>query len=430
MADKIKKTYDPICKYPVMVSAYGDSEIERTYKQRVTNDTLLNAYALIDYVRASIDATAYACTGSGYHFVPRYGKEVNELHALILNEFFLNVNDEDTIDDLNVEAIMDILTFGDAYWEKVVSKKYILDWNDVVKSDSPADIIFNSDFKFPYKLYKVSAKNMKIDYKDGRISGYTQYDEMGTKGRTFTTSQIVHFRLPSPLDELYGLAPASTLDSSLANYVHSDNYNSKFFKNNGTPRLHMDLGNISQKAMENFTSYLQQALQGQPHKNLVTRGGVKVNPLGLKNSDMEFNTYQTSLMHRIFAVFRMQPGILGISEPGSPSLDNQIALFKFLAVDPIRNIVASRINKKIMQDWFRFFNLKFAFNPVDRLDLLQTASIDEKDLKNSVTVVNEVRAKRGMTRVKWGDSPILYSSDASKAILPVDDIKENKNIKK
>lgn len=419
MVDKIKKTYDPIVKYPVMVSAFGDDTTERTYKQKVTEETLLNAYALIDYVRSSIDATAYACAGSGYRFIPRYGNDINEAHSMIATEFFNNPNDEDTIDDLNIEAVMDILTFGDAYWQKVlISKNAILDFNDILKSSNPEKILFSGDFKFPYKLYKVSAKYMKIEIRAGRISGYTQYNESGAKINKFTTDQIVHFRLPSPIDELYGLAPASTLDSTLANYVYSDNYNGKFFKNNGTPRLHIDLGNISQNALVNFTSYLEQSLKGQPHKNLVTRGAVKINTLGLKNSDMEFNLYQSSLMHRVLSVFRMQPGILGLSEPGSPSLEQQIALFKFLAVDPIRNIIASRINKKIMQDWFKGMNLKFAFNPVDRLDLMQTSTIDGQDLKSAIVTVNEVRAKRGLPKVAWGEKIIIPYSDASIAQLP------------
>ncbi len=435
MAKQIKKTYSPTEKYPVGVASFSSGDIERTNKQQVNAETLLKAYSIIDLVRSCIDAISYAVSGSGYHFSPRFSSQVvDENDLALVQEFFENPNAEDTMDDLITEVSMDMLTFGDGYLEKSVIAKDILEFNDLIKNKKNIiQLLLNRELQFPYKLFKISARYMKIEYKNNRISAYKQYDSSGALVNTFTPDQIIHFRLPSPLDEIYGLSPTSTLDSTLSTTVKADSYNKAIFSSNGTPRLHMDLGNVSEKALIAFNSYCAQELKGKPHRNLVTRGGVTIKPLAISNSDMEFSQYLVSLREKSLSVFRVQPGILGVFKTGDADIDKQIALFKFLSVNPIKKIIASRINKKIMSDFFKYLNLKFFFNPVDSLDSDIESQSDERDLRNQVTVVNEVRSKRGLSAKQWGNVPIIPFSDAKQAVLDVNaDLKpdvKNKNKK-
>jgi HK97 family phage portal protein len=240
-----------------------------------------------------------------------------------------------------------------------------------------------------------------------QIIGWKQIDNMGNTISSWDQYQILHFRMPTPIDQIDGLPPSGTLSSNIAADIFARDYNGKFFQNNATPRLHIDLGNVSKEEMEVFIGKCEQKLKGQPHKNLVTRGGVKIEPIGIKNSDMEFTEYQKDLGRKTMAKYRVPPLILGFLEStSSMSAESQIAMFKFLAVSPVRKIIASRINKMIMRKLFPGIRAKFVWNPVDKMDLMQQSQIDERDVKSNIKTINEVRTDRGLGGVTYGDAPI------------------------
>ena len=410
----VKKSYSPRSSVGIATFSQNDEATPKSADRL----TLRDLYNKVDLVRNCIEAISYSVLGSGYHLEPLYGEKIDSYEASVVNKFFYQINTEDTIEELIIDWSQDMLTYGQGYAEKVYINKDILAFKRDI--ENKVDI---KKITIPYKIYKANAYTMYIRAtKEGQILGYDQKNEMGTVVRDFPTTKIVHFKLPTPVDDIYGLAPAATMTNPLAAYLYSDDYDGKFFQNNATPRLHINLENAGDKELKAFMGYVEEKLKGQPHRNIVTRGKVNIDAISIKNVDAEFNGFRKGIRERVIAGYKVQPIILGILDTSGATSDAQIALFKSLAVNPIRKIIENRINKKILNVLFPDFDVKFKFNSVDLLDEVIQSEKDERDLKSSIVTINQVRSTRGLMAVPWGNSPVLYSSDASKAIMPVDGI--------
>ena len=386
-------------------------------KSREVSTAELNQmfYKTSEPLRKGIDTAAKGVVVGGYNFSPWRGEEFNERHSLVLHRFFDEPNDDDEWSDLLKDVALDLLTYGDAYQEVSVNVAKYLRFKKQL-NDSRVDP-YNVDI--PYKLFRLNPKTMKIKTdKHGKVTGYTQ--SIGSEKVPFSPDQVIHYKFATPLDENYGTSPGATLKNLIASYIYATVYNAEFFENNATPRLHIDLGeNATQEDCDKFIAQAEKVLKGQPHKNLVTGGGVTVNPISIRN-DEEFQEYRNNIMLEILAQVGVPPFVAGITANTGTTAPDQINLFKSLTIKPIQQIIASRLNRKIIKKLFVGVKLTYNFNPVDSLDAGYVSTLDERDLRNQIRTVNEVRASRGLHKVEWGDAPIIPFSNAAIAQLDSD----------
>lgn len=412
---EIKKSYTPQAFAIDIVSG----ETKKKYKP-ITPRTLERMYNDDEWVRSTIDKIVASCTAGGYHFKPRKGTELNEEYQSILERFFDEPNDEDTFTDILRSTFLDLLTYGDGYNEKTFLKKkgqkiqdLILDFNQKIEKSKNTD-----KFDIPYNLYYLSAKTIEIKHTGREIEEYHQKINEEIKTR-FSPLEIVHYKLPSPGGDIYGYAPAATMSNTIAADIYASLYNAKFFENNATPRLHINIGDVSPEELTKFATYVQTELKGNPHKNLITSGNVKVEPISLKNTDMEFSNFAEGLRTKIFAMFGMYPIVMGITGTATrESVQSQISMYKNITCRNFQMIVASRINRKIIKQLFPAIKMDFEFNALDVLDEKDMMDVVERKLRNQMILINEWRASVGLKPVDWGNRPVIPWSKASEAILP------------
>lgn len=408
LEDKVK-TYGP------SIGSAESGTLDKKPRKIAGTSLLKRLYRNSDPLRKGINVITDAVVVGGSHLEPWKGEKFNERHSLILYRFFDEPNDEDTMNDLNRDTGHDLFTYGDAYHEIVTDlalfSKFKAQLND--NRVDPYNVVI------PFKLYRLDPETMEVKTdKDGTITEYIQTVQGGTN--SFSANQVIHYKLSSPLDPNYGLAPGSVMQNLIASYIYITDYNGKFFENNATPRLHIDLGEKADpKKMGEFIDKIEAQIKGQPHKNLVTGGGVKVNPISLK-VDEEFQNYSVTLRNEILSQLGVMPIIAGSLESVGSTGELQVVLFKTLAVKPIQQIMEDRINRKIIKNLFKGVKLSYKFNPVDALDAKYMSEMDSADLKNQVRTINEVRESRGLAAVSWGDTPVIPFSNASLATLPID----------
>lgn len=63
-------------------------------------------------------------------------------------------------------------------------------------------------------------------------------------------------------------------------------------------------------------------------------------------------------------------------------------------------------------------------------DQEKKANIEDKQLRNGTTYVNEVRARYGLEPVEWGDTPITYGSQSINLVRNDQEASEVKALKK
>ena len=419
-----EKTYMPsICTLDT--SFYGATSDRQDSTDNQIHERL---YKVEEWSRSAIDAIARSCTSAGYHFsvkqyiLPYIDKNKIDLsHKMsLIAKFFEMPNEKDHIEDLVWDIMIDLLVYGNAYLEKSFASNRLPRFNIDFENDTLNPLKFE---KFPFKLYKLDAGQIAIKTNGKRITKYEQRCN-GKLVASFNPRQVIHFKYPGPGVDVYGLSPLKTLQNAMAADLLAGQFNAQFFSNNATPRLHIDLGNVGVKELQRFVERANTQLKGKPHSSLVTTGGATVNAISVNNKDMEFDIYAKRLRERIFAVLGMQPAILGLVSD-TRDLAHQISLFTNLTVKPLQKLVARRLNREVIMDFFKNTPIDYVFNPISSLDIESYVKQMDADLKNLVKTINEVRRDRGLPSVAWGNTPIIPYSDASQAILPTDGDEED-----
>ncbi|PIU51999.1 hypothetical protein COS91_01555 [Candidatus Desantisbacteria bacterium CG07_land_8_20_14_0_80_39_15] len=409
---ELEKSYIP----GVAAVDFSSQEASVPFNKR----TITECYDKDLWVRAIVEAIGAGCVAAGWRFVPdKTGQELNKRWVEALLEFMDRPNEEDTFDDLLEELFINLALYHVAYWFVPFSlNKYPKFVKEVDDTEKPME-----DIEFPFEIYNLSPATMKIKVgKDGKTEKYIQ--KSGTKTQEYSPDEIVYFRMPTVNEEVYSKSPVQTLARVIASDLYAETYNGAFFENNATPRLHIDIGNVNEKDFSRVVDVLESQLKGKPHANLITKGNIKVNPISITNKDMEFSTYSDKLREKIFAIWRMQPIILGITGGTKESVSQQISLFRTLVVNRYQRIVRNRVNRKIIKRFFKKAKAKMAFNPLGALDVQEQIKLEEHDLKNLIKTVNEVRLDRGLEATEWGNILMIPYSNAEQAIISPQKIKD------
>jgi len=409
---EIKKSYVPT----IAGFSFLNSE-EKALPFNLT--TVTKCYNQDVWVRAVVEAIASGATAAGFRFVPsKIGTKIDDRWLEVLQEFTERPNEEDTFDDLLEELFLNLALYHVAYWYVPFNKNKYLQF--VKEVEDPEKEI--QDIEFPFKIYALSPETIKIKVKNGSIVKFVQ--KVARVTQEYDPDEIIYFRMPSVGEEIYSKSPIQTLQKVIASDIYAEQYNGAFFENNATPRLHIDVGNVSKEDFERIIDQLNNQLKGKPHANLVTNGNVKVTPVSLSNKDMEFSTYAEGLREKIFALWRMQPIILGLSGGTKENASQQISLFRTLVISRYQRIVKNRIDRKLLKVYFKPAKAKIKFNPLGALDVSEQIKLEEHDLKNLIKTINMIRLDRGLSEVEWGDVLLIPYSKAEEAVLSPKRLKE------
>lgn len=351
---------------------------------RVSYKSLESIYKRESWVRASIDAIARAATSNGFRLVTKDTndpKPLSRRETKRIMEFLLAPNPDDSFSDIIAEVITDLHLYGDAYVE-------------VVKDKTGK----------PVSLYNIYAPSMKVLVnKHGTVLGYiqdtnSQFGGNRQKPVVFDASEMIHFRLPNPGNAVYGLSPLESLALPIETDLHAQNYNLMFFKNNATPKLHVDLGNCTLAQLKRTREFFRHQFQGgnNGHKTLITEGGVTVNPISVKPSDMEFLNQRKFSRDEICAVLGVPPMKIGIFEDvNRASASESDKSFKGEKIVPLQRMVARKLNLSVIK-LFDQRRVLLEFSELDLTDAKEQAMIDKIDIESGARTINEVRRRRGL----------------------------------
>ena len=391
---------------------------------RVSYRTLEMIYKKESWVRAAIDAITRTATSNGFRLVTKDENDPNELTdketEKIMN-LLRTPNSNDSFTELMSEITVDLHLYGDAYIE-------------IVKDDAG----------IPIAIYNLYAPSIKVLVnRHGTVLGYVQNADNTrirngqTQAVIFDPTEVVHFKLPNPGNEVYGLSPIESLSIPIETDLHAQAYNLNFFKNDATPRLHIDMGNCTLPQLKRTKELLKKDFKGKPHKTLVTEGGVKVTPIGTKPNDMDFLNQRKFSRDEILAVFGVPPMKVGITEDvnRASALESDKS-FKSDKIIPLQRMVAKKINLCIVS-LFNEARVEFKFTEIDLRDAKEQAQIDKIDIESGVLTKNEVRKRRGLPPLseeqlrdqresKPGKAPDVENVKRSSRILNDETLKNEK----
>lgn len=343
-------------------------------ESRINYGTLLHVYKSVSWVRACVDAIKRTSLASGYKLVVPDGINVDEKSIEKVKLNLKHPNEDETFTDILGDVVIDLEIYGDAYIEVVKQEKYL-------------------------QLYNLFAPAMRVRVdRHGTVLGYVMkgtYPER--KDVHFKPEEVIHFRLPNPGNEVYGLSPLESIQLPLEVDLWAQIYNKNFFKNDATPRGHLDLGNCSRAQLERTRQYWNTHMKGakNAHKTIITEGGAKYSSIGTPPKDMEFLNQRKFNRDEIIAVYGVPPAKIGIFETANrANSKEQDKTFKSETIIPLQRMIAEKINRKLMPKFG--VPVEFHFNEVDLRDESEQSKVDEVYLEQGVVTVNEIRKRKGL----------------------------------
>jgi len=378
------------------LQGYEESDSISGRDPRVSYKTLQSCYTKESWVRACIDVIQRTAISNGHRLVPvKEGTELRDREIEPISNLLERPNAEDTFSDILSEIIIDLHIYGDSYVE----------------------VVLDNQGK-PAALYNLYAPSMKVLVnKHGVVLGYIQTSSSLSRGSSdkpvvFSPDEVLHFKLPNPGNEVYGLSPLESLFLPIETDLWAQEYNKKFFQNHATPKLHVDLGNCTLSQLKRTRAYFASQLRGahNAHKTLITEGGAKITVIGVRPVDMEFLAQRKFSRDEICGVMGVPPMKIGVFEDvNRASASESDKTFKSEKIIPLQRMIAKKLNLKLVSKFNA--NVKFQFVELDLRDAKEQAEIDKIDIESGVKTVDEVRKQRGLPPRDKKEEPMDEPAD-------------------
>ncbi|MFA5114389.1 MAG: phage portal protein [Candidatus Margulisiibacteriota bacterium] len=177
-----------------------------------------------------------------------------------------------------------------------------------------------------------------VDVRSRQLTGYEM--RWGTETVRFAPDEIVHLKLPNPMDDFRGMGKiqynATLFNTDLAAQI----YNWNFFEKGGQPATALVLPEHQEPEQikeleEQFEKY--RGVKNS-HRNITLHGGMDIKNIGLSQKDMAFFELMKYTREGILGIFKIPPAIAGIFEAATIANSNsqsQDAFYWARAVYPL-----------------------------------------------------------------------------------------------
>ncbi len=347
-----------------------------------------------EWVNATVNGVVDDCVKYRLLVVPKDKsmklKPRHKLSVKFVNEFLFNVNDNrESFKSIREKFIKDLLIYGRGV-DELVKEKGVLQ-----------------------EIYSLSADSVQVRAdKHGTIPEKRAYVQKAKANEetTFDRDEIIWGVYREVSGTNYGEKPLDTLANAVASDILRATYNSNFFVNGAEAGGILSLDGMSRSELKKFKQYWKDNHKGvdKAHRMVAVNVPVELVSTAITNKDMEFSEYGKELRMKIFAVYHMQPFVMGIVEQsmGKINPEQQWQIYKDRALKPILAKEAEYYTKYILHDGFGLFDFECIFEGIDLADSVTQAEIDRMDINSGILTINEVRQRRGLNPVPWGNTPI------------------------
>lgn len=249
-------------------------------------------------------------------------------------------------------------------------------------------------------------------------------------GHVFEPENIIH--IYEPKIQIRGSKWGTSLIDTIAMNISLEalglNHNKNVFENHGLdPRgvLSFDKDLKPQIVKENIQRLKKQKNQ----KGIIAMQGGNYQHTNNSNKDMEFLElirYSRDCVITMFGVPPAKVSIIETANLGTGSGESQDKNFGKV-INSNCKVIEDAFNKNLGRSGFQEL---FELIREDHENKLNRAEIEDKQLRNGTTFINEVRSGYGLSPVDWGNVPMNYSQygiarnpDDVQDVIPIDEIK-------
>ena len=239
------------------------------------------------------------------------------------------------------------------------------------------------------------------------MSYYEDTSQWGLKYdiERFENDEIIHFAEPSKRGGVWGESLIDALAEYLTLQVYGLKFNRNVFANDGiNPNgvLNYDI-NIDPLDLEREIERIERDKHENPNGTLIVQGAEYIQT-NSSNKEMQYIELENLIRDLTLSVYGVTPAEAGVIESGNiggGTGDSQRRTVKDNLTGWLK-LYEGAHNKILGHNAFEEL---FMFNEIDLEDKEKRANIEDKQIRNGTTFINEVRAGYGLDPVPWGDVP-------------------------
>ena len=330
--------------------------------------------------------------------------------------------------EVDAGAIVKVFNSGSYEDEKYVEvKDQVGDPKQPSKSVKIKKTFLKQDFeKDKYRLTEIYARDGASFLKDvnrfGIEYGYYQYSHMQPSYAPiwFDKNEVIYVSQYPRAESCYGWAPMQSVMEITESLNESVRWNRDFFKNNAVPEGAIELVGADETSIKNLKAEWEKEFKERPHRLLfhATKGldkpGINFVPFQKTAKEMEFMSSQKWYATIVCMMFKTTPAELGIVPENRATQEGQERVHLRRAVKPIIDLIEYHFNTELMVEFFtpeeqiklgKTGGLKWQFKYIDPIDEAKQKELEYRDLEHGVVTINEIRRKRGLEEVEWGNEP-------------------------
>jgi len=231
-----------------------------------------------------------------------------------------------------------------------------------------------------------------------------------TKPIPFSRDEIVWAEENPRTKDAYGRGRVQKVRRLVEILLNQDVTNLKYFTHNEIPEGLLSIPDAHGNELQRFRSYWKEEVQGQEHKLPILGGDANFIPFRPHLTDLQFLDSQEWYHKLVWMTFGLNQNEVGdVADLNRATAQEQATTVFRRTTRPLMEMLANHINRKILPflEPYRRIGGGLVFewewdNP--DIQALERQK-DQEDLSSGLATVNEVRRRRGLDEVPWGDFP-------------------------
>lgn len=343
---------------------------------------------------------------------PEQQETIISMEKFIENCGYSKDNDRDDFDTFVRKVIRDSLTYDQLTFEVLHDR--LGRPAEFVATDASTIRAASSNFQYePYMNEKAPLRQDEVKYVqviDGSVVSWFTSKELAFGVRNPRTSIYL---------QPYGFSELEQLITQITSHLYAEEYNSKFFSQGGTTKGIINLkqdpnGVMNNEQLESFKRQWRAQVSGMTGAwktpVLQVPNGIEYINVSQSNREMEFEKWMNYLINIVCAIYQIDPAEVNFPNNGGvagnggsvfeSSNESKLKNSKDKGLRPLLRFFESLINKYLISE----FSDLYVFNFVGIDDKSEEEQID-MDIKavKAYKTINEIRAERGMDKLKYGD---------------------------
>jgi HK97 family phage portal protein len=314
-------------------------------------------------------------------------------------------------DDLNYYDLMEMTSSylgltGNAFWEIVKDKKGLPERINILPSEYTTCLLTDDMHIYGYRLFN------------------------GIYKKEFKFMDVIHFKNTSPglfwrvwnnalVTGLYGMGDLEYCLDEVYLYNSINDYLRALTENNAIPSAIIKYtgGRLDKNTMEDVQKQWDKMLRTwkRAGKTKVMDQDFDWVPISTPPKDLEFNDGRKWLRGVIANAFGVPIDLLTTEDSNKASSSTAIHAYMRYTILPKLRRMEERLNSHLISLYDD--NLFFEFDTPVPNDEALSVKQENQDLLTGVLTINEVRIRRGMQPVEWGNVPF----SPSKELIKVDE---------